>query len=210
VFRDSASSKEIGRLLVSTVFREQARGRIVSGNDVRVHDEVRPDTVTYLAALRRQVEALRDRGDLAAAREAARRALSSAASTAEERAEQRNMLELFAALDYQAGAIDAALEHLRAATESAAAQAGTLNSLGALYSVRGDYANAEAAILEAAAKAQTDPLLRVQIRNNLGVLAELRGNARQAEAYYKDALESSSSLDRLAIQANLARVQKLK
>lgn len=216
VFRDGASSQPIGRIVVSTVFRDQARGRIVSGETIQTHDEVRSDGAVYLRALFDQAQAMRERGDLDAARETARRSLAWKSSTASERGEQRKILDLLAVLDFQAGATDAALEHLQAAVQTADANPSALNRLAVLYLVRGDYDKAGASLIEGEAKAATDRLLLAQVRNNLGVLSELRGDSTGARAHYLAALQAlnsapgSSASDRRAIETNLARVKPSK
>ena len=221
VFRDGAPSQPIGRVTVTTVFREQSRGRIVAGSTVRERDLVRPDSSVHLSALLQQVEALRDRGELPVARDTAQRALAWAESKDLARGERRKVLELLASIEYQTGATVTALEHLQSAADSfsappratAAEQAITQNGLGALYMMRGDYLKAEQT-LNAAAKTATGESIKAQIRNNLGVLSELLGNSSQAAADYNEALKAldrahfSSSPERHAIQTNLARIKQ--
>jgi hypothetical protein len=221
VFRDGTSSQPVGRLIVTAVFREQSRGRIVAGETVRERDLVRPNNSVYLRALFEQAEAQRDRGDLPGARDAARRALSWADSEKIARGEKRNLMVFLASLEFQTGETTAALEHLHAAADSFTAapaptaleQAGIENSLGALYLARGDFTRAEQS-LDAAAKIDTGASLEAQIRNNRGVLSELRGDSLRAVAAYGEALKAierdrlSSASERRAIEANLARVKR--
>ncbi len=75
VFRDAHSTKPLGRLIVTTVFRERARGR-VAGPQIQVHNQVRVPAAAYLGALFQQVEALSGRGNPSAARMAAEKAVA--------------------------------------------------------------------------------------------------------------------------------------
>ena len=149
------------------------------------------------------MNALAATGDLSQARELARKTLAAGSS-----GETRSLLEQLAALDYQAGAIDAAREHYEAAANnfyappaaSPSEQAVTLNSLGALYLLRGDPDSAVKPLNQAAAQTAIDPDLRAQILNNLGVLSEMNGDLAKARDYYS----------RAHGQANLARLANLK
>ncbi len=201
----------VGRMVITTVFRDRARGRIVGGA-IQVNDEVRVPAVLHLAAIYEKVGALAATGDLTRARDLARKALSVGSS-----GESRALLERLAALDYQAGAIDAAREHYEAAANnfqappaaSASEQAATLNSLGTLYLIRGDLPGAEKPLNQAASQTAIDPDLRAQILNNLGVLAEMRGDLATArDAYSRASAEKAFSRERNVAQANLARLKR--
>lgn len=168
----------------------------------------------HLAAVSHEVDALAASGDLEQARALARKALAAGSS-----AEMRKLLERLAALDYQAGATDAAREHYEAvannffATPAAtpAEQASTLNSLGALYLLRGDSASAVKPLTQAAALTAIAPDLRAQILNNLGVLDEMRGDlAKARDDYNKASSETTSAPQRAAAQANLTRLAGVK
>jgi tetratricopeptide (TPR) repeat protein len=189
VFRDG---QPVGRVLVNTVFRDRARGRIVAGNIIHVGDQVRTNDSVYLSAVLQQMDALTARGDLKKALDVGRKALASSVKNAK-------LLARVAAVEYQEGAVDMAVQHYEAAaTEDPEA----LNSLAALYLLHGDYQRAEDRL-----KPDTAESL-----NNLGVAAELRGDSQKAAHYYNEALRAPGATkeSQTSIQANLARVQGVK
>ncbi len=193
----------LGPLVITTVFRDHARGKVKAGASIQVNDRVQVPPALHIAAVLQQVDALVSSGDLERARALAQSALAAGAS-----GETRSLLERLAALDYQAGAIDAAREHFEAAANnfyappaaSPSEQAATLNSLGALYLLRGDPRSAEKPLNQAASMTAIDPDLRAQILNNQGVLAELNGDLAKARDNYT----------RAHSQANLTRLRNLK
>ncbi|MBZ5607829.1 MAG: tetratricopeptide repeat protein [Acidobacteriia bacterium] len=221
VFRGPGSRQTIGRLVVTTVFRERARARIISGEGLRENDQVRAGAPVYLGAVLQQIEALVDQNDVAKASDAARGALAWADSNAGASGEKRRIVERLAALDYRAGDTAAAEEHYRSAIASfgappaadASEQAATLNNLAVLYLLSGDTTQAEARFSEAREQTAAGAA-DGQNLNNLGVLAELRGDARKAETLYSDALRAfqnapgTSARDRQVVEANLARLRK--
>jgi hypothetical protein len=171
VFRDERSTQPIGRLIVTTVFRERARGRIPAGQEIAVNHQVR---------------------------------VAGAA------------LERLAALEYQAGSLQAAEKHYQSAIDgqgSFGEQSVALNNLAVLHMLRGDYDGAEAPLNQAVAKSPKTNILYGRSVNNLGVLAELRGDRRKAEALYTDAqrafagVADSPAQDRRAVETNLARIR---
>jgi tetratricopeptide (TPR) repeat protein len=190
VLRDG---QPIGRISVTTVFRDRARGRIIEGQTIRAGDQVRTDDSVYLSAVLQQVDALAARGDLKKAIEVAQKVAQLGTN--------RQLLERLAALEYQAGALDAALQHYEAAVPQ---ETDALNSLASLYLLRGDYQHAEALL---AGKSDGESL------NNLGVSAELRGDSQKAAQYYGQALRAfngPSVESRKLVEKNLTRVQGLK
>jgi tetratricopeptide (TPR) repeat protein len=191
VYRDG---KAVGRIAVTTVFRDRARGRIAAGETIRVGDRVRTDSSVYSSAVLQQVNALAASGDLKKAIDAAQKALIQVGTN-------RKLLERLATLEYQTGALDAALQHYEAAAPQ---EIGALNSLTALYLLRGEYQRAEALL---SGKTNEESL------NNSGVAAELRGDSIRAAQYYEEALRLSETAPietRKSIQANLTRVKSLK
>ena len=56
IFRDERSTQPIGRLNVTTVFRERARGRILSGQEIPANSQVRVASAAYLGALLERVD----------------------------------------------------------------------------------------------------------------------------------------------------------
>jgi tetratricopeptide (TPR) repeat protein len=187
-----AKGSELGPIVITAVFRDHARGRIVKGGAIRVNDRVSVPPAMHLAAVSHEVDALAASGDLDQARALARNTLAAGSS-----GETRTLLERLAALDYRAGATDAAREHYEAAANnfydppaaSPSEQAVTLNSLGA-----------EKPLNQAVSQIAIDPGLRAQILNNLGVLSEMNGDLAKARDYYS----------RAHAQANLTRLANLK
>jgi len=161
--------KQVGRILVTTVFRDRARGKIVDGAGIQPNDSVRVPSSAHLSAILQQVDALAANGDLKAARDIARNALAGGTP-----GETRPLLERLAALDYQAGAIDAARERYEVVVNNfdqppaapASEQAMTLASYGTLCLLAGDAQRADDLLRKALVKA-ADPALRSQILNNL-------------------------------------------
>jgi hypothetical protein len=194
---------ELGPIVITTVFRDHARGKVVKGSDVHVNDRISVPPSIHLAAVLRQVNALAAGGDLAQARALAGSALAAGSS-----GESRALLERLAALDYQAGATDVAREHYEAAANnfyappaaSASERATTLNGLGAIYLLRGDSASAAKPLNQAASETGIDPNLHAQILNNLGVMSEMNGDLAKARDNYSSA----------HAQANLTRLANLK
>jgi hypothetical protein len=198
-----AKGTELGPIVITTVFRDHARGKVNVGASIRVNDRVQVPPAIHLAAVLHEVDALAATGNLSQARALARSALAAGSF-----AETRTLLERLAGLDYQADATDAAREHYEAAANnfyappaaSPSEQAATLNSLGALYLLRGDTRSAEKPLNQAAAQTAIDPSLRAQILNNLGVLSEMKGDLATARDDYS----------RAHAQANLTRLANLK
>jgi len=192
VFREG---QPIGRIVVTTIFRDRARGRIATGETVRAGDQVRTDGSVYLSAVMQQVDALTARGDSKKAIDVAQKALTQLGTN-------RQLLERIAALEYQTGALDAALQHYEAAAPQ---EIQSLNSLASLYLLlRGDYQRAEGLL---SGKSDGESL------NNLGVAAELRGDTQRAAQYYGEALralDGSALESRKSVQENLTRAKGLK
>jgi hypothetical protein len=218
VFRDERS---IGRLMVTTIFRERARGRILAGQEIQIHDQVRVAGVVHLGALLDQVDALSGRGDPGAARTMAEKAVAWAESANVPPGEKRKALERLAALEYRAGSLQAAERHYQSAadTESAASfdeRSVALNNLAVLHMLRGDYDGADAPLSQAVSTSPKPGIAYGRSVNNLGVLAELRGDRRKAEALYADALRAfaavadSPAQERQVVETNLARIKGLR
>jgi len=184
----------IGRIVVTTVFRDRARGRIVTGEAIRAGDQVRTDDSVYLSAVLQQVDALTARGDLKKAIDVAQKAQTQLGTN-------RQLLERIATLEYRTGALDAALQHYEAAAPQ---ETEALNSLASLYLLRGDYQRAEALL---SGKSDAESL------NNLGVASELRGDLQKAAQYYGQALhtlDGAAVKSRELVEKNLTRVKDLK
>jgi hypothetical protein len=223
IFRGANLGQPIARLLVTTVFRDRARGLVAGGQSIRENDRVSAPPAVYLAAVLEETNRLADSGESPKARSLARAALAWADSAAAPLAAERKIFERLGPLDFQAGDAAAAENDYRSAvasfdappSESAAEQAATLNALGVLYLLRSDYAQAEAQLGHARvnqARANVaDGTVYARTLNNLAVLAELRGDAPKAAALYRDALRAlgnavDTSEDRKAVDANLARL----
>ena len=188
-----------------TVFREQTRGRITGVPKVQKGSPVRMPPATHLRVLLEKVDAAIGRGDPAAALRAAQ-AASEWAETAGVAAEDRHRaLSRLAALEYQAGAVDAAERHFQAAADP-------LN-LAVLRLQRGSYEGVEALLNAAVAASEKTGVAYAQAVNNLGALAEVHGDRGKAKALYAEALRTLTAIadapgrDRQAIQRNLTRVQ---
>jgi tetratricopeptide (TPR) repeat protein len=224
LFRDGQSTQPVGRLVATTVFRERARGRIIAGEEIQVGHQVRVSGVVHLGALMEQVDALSSQGDAEAARKTAEKAVAWAESASVLSGQKRKALQRLAALEYQAGALQAAESHYRSAVESLNAQppasslerSAAWNSLAVLHMLRGDYDGAEAALAQAVSASPKTDIAYGRSANNLGVLAELRGDRRKAEAHYADALHAfggaadSPAHERRVVETNLTRIKGLR
>jgi tetratricopeptide (TPR) repeat protein len=210
--------RPIGRLTVTVVFRERARGRILSGPEIQVNDRVRPPSGVYLDALMQQVDALSGRGDADAARRMAEKAAESAEAAGIPPSARAKALAKLAALELQAGLLPAAEKHYQSALAGLNAepqasfgeQSVVLNNLAVLHMLRGDYDGAEAPLSRAVSTSPKTDIAYPRSLNNLGVLSELRGDRRKAEALYADALRApagSPAPERQALESNLARVR---
>jgi hypothetical protein len=210
VFRDEQFTHPIGRLIVTTVFRERSRCRILAGTKIPVHSRVQAPSGVYLGALLQQVDALSDR-DSAAARAMAVKA-----------AEWARTANVSAAkLEYQTGALEAAEQHYQSVVDSLNSeppasiqeQSAAFNNLAVLHLLRGDYDGAQAPLSEAVSKSLKTESMYGRSLNNLGVLAELRGDRRKAEELYADSLRAFASIqdtnsqERGAVETNLARLK---
>lgn len=221
VFRDERSTGPIGRLTITTVFRERARGRILSGQEIHVNSQVRVASAAYLDALLERVDTFAGRSDLDAARTTAEKAVGWAESASVPPGEKRKALERLAGLEYQTGSLEAAEKHYQSAIESldatppasALEQSVVFNNLAVLHLLHGDYDGAESPLSQAVSRAPAADSARARSLNNLGVLAELRGDRRKAQALYAEALsalegvQNASAQERRAIETNLARLR---
>ncbi len=215
------TNEAASRLVVTEVFRERARGRILGAQAIAVNDQVRPPAATYLIALLQRADTLSGRGDSDAARAMMEKAAEWAQSAQVPPGERRGVWERLAALEYQAGSLQAAAAHYRLAADnwnapppaSGGEQATALNNLAVLYLLQGQYGAAEAALNQAVSKSLKTDSVYGRNLNDLGVLAELRGDRRKAQAFYTDAMRAfagipdSSEQDRRVAQANLARLR---
>ncbi len=221
VFRNERSAQPSVRLRVTAVFRERARGRILPGQEIQVNNRVQVAGATYLGALLQQVDALSGRGDSDAARTLAEKSVRWAETANVQPAERRKALQRLAALEYQAGSLQAAEKLYQSALDSFRAsppgsfhdESVTLNNLAVLRLLRGDYGGAEAHLSQAVAQSPTTNSVYGQSKNNLGVLAELRGDRQKAEGLYTDAVRAfaaipdASEQERRVVETNLARVR---
>jgi hypothetical protein len=202
-----------GRIVVTTVFRDHARGTISADAAMRAGDPVRVPSSAHLGSILQQVDALAAGGNLKAARDVAQAALAGGTP-----GETRPLLERLAAIEYQTGAPDAARERYEVAVNNFAQppaarsteQGSTLASYGALCLLSGDVDQA-ADLLRKALAQSPSAFLKAEILNNLGAVAEAQADPDKAAGYYKQALaQTTSKSERAVIEANLARVNSSK
>jgi hypothetical protein len=168
---EASHDKQAGRIAITTVFRDRARGTVDSAA-IQANDPVRVPTSVHFGAILEEVNALAARGDLTAARDIARNTLGAGSP-----GETRGLLEKLAALDYQAGATDVARQHYQLAVDnldqapaaSPAERAATLANYGTVSMLSGDPARARE-LLQKALPLAADPTLRSQIVNNLALV----------------------------------------
>jgi Flp pilus assembly protein TadD len=220
IFRDQQSTQPIGRMVVTTVFRERSRGQVLGGLQVPIQSEVRVPDPVYLGALFERVNTLNGQGDLPAAKAKAEEAEKWAETAAVPSADKGKALEKLAELEFQAGFLPAAEKHFELAAKSLDAappteQSAVWNTLAVIRLSNGDYANAEAPLQQAVSKSPKSDIVYARTLNNLGVLAELRGDTRKAESLYANALRTlagvanASVQEHQAVETNLARVKGL-
>jgi Flp pilus assembly protein TadD len=220
IFRDERSIKPIGRMVVTTVFRERARARILGGQQIPINSEVRVAAAVYMGALLEQADAAFQLGHLEEARIKADEAARWAETAGVAPADKGKALEKLAALEYLAGPVNAAENHFQSAAESLGTappleQAAAWNNLAVARLSNGDYAGAEGPLNQAISKSPKTDVVYARSLNNLGVLTELRGDHSKAESLYEDALRALTGIanppaqERQAIEANLARVKGL-
>lgn len=223
VFREEPSTQPVGRLRVTAVFRERARGMISGGQDIQVNHRVRVSDETHLDALLQQVEALSRGGRSDAARAVAAKAVGWAETADVSPGERGKALQLLASLEYQAGDLRAAEQRYQSAADTwKSAPPGShelsvaLNNLAVLRLLRGDYEGAEAPLEQAVAQSSQTHSVYARAVNNLAVVAEVRGDRQKAETLYTDALRAftgvsdSTEQDRRAVEANLTRLRNLR
>ncbi|HEX5230047.1 MAG TPA: hypothetical protein VFW44_20180 [Bryobacteraceae bacterium] len=163
--------QEIGGIRITTVFRDRARGTILDPA-LRAHATVTVPAEIHLRAVLAEINALAASGNLSAARDLARNSLSNGSPGA-----TRPLLERLAALDYQAGAADAAREHYEVAVNnfdqppaaSPGERASTLASYGTLCLLHGDLQLGRALLGQALAQ-QPSAADRAVIEANLARL----------------------------------------
>jgi hypothetical protein len=220
IFRDQNSTQPIGRLVVTTVFRESARGQILEGVQIPIHSEVRVPGPLYLGALLEQVDALNNRGDLPAARTKAEEAEKWAETAKVPPGDRGRALEKLATLEYQAGLLPSAEKHFQSAADNLdtaplTEQSTAWNNLAVIRLAAGNYQGAEGPLNQAVSKSPKTDIVYPRTLNNLGVLAELRGDPRKAESLYADALSAfmvvanATAQERQAVETNLKRVKGL-
>jgi len=177
VFRQQQSAEVIGHLRVIAVFRERARGRVVSGEFAgeRIHtkDQVRVAGGAYLGALLDQVDARFNRGDPDAAGKMAEQAASWAETGSVSPGEQSaawNKLGVLYMLRGDTGGAETPLSR----AVSASRYGPGLNNLGVLSELRGDRRKAESLYAEAlrvSAGAE-----RRAVESNLARVTQVRGS----------------------------------
>ncbi|HMF97096.1 MAG TPA: hypothetical protein VKE96_22515 [Vicinamibacterales bacterium] len=211
----ASGTQPVATLLVTTAFREHARGETTSGA-VLAGDRAVVAGADSVTALMQQAAARTATGDLAGARQLAGLAVTRAESNDVSADVKRRALYQLGALDRAAGALDEATSHLRRAADAldqppAAAsreRADVLDELSAILIGRQDYAEAERVLHGAPRSAG---VVGVRIANNRAALAAMRGDRATAESLYRSALDlagTSSALEaeRRVIRSNLDRL----
>jgi len=178
VVRGTSSDSLVGRVAVTTVFRERARGHYVGGGRAAVGDRVVLDPGAQAAALLEAITARLASGDTAAARRLADRAA--------ERAQAAGVSpDLRARIMNERGAIQIADRDYAEAARSLETAQGlgspttnvrVTNNLGALAALRGDRAAAERYyhLARSLADASLTTAERAAIDKNIDVLARSR------------------------------------
>jgi hypothetical protein len=218
-FRGSSTSAD-GEVIVTTVFRERARGQSSGGRPLQPGDRVEVGSAEYLTASAEQIAARAATGDLANANAIAAEALPIAQS-ADVRADvRRTALAQFGALAFRSNDLVSAGRRLREAVNafdaspaaSSLERAGILNELGVVSVAMGDVQGGEDVLRRAQALSAGDGVLEAHIANNLAAIAAMRGDRVRAEALYRSALDTLSgdaadaSEDRIAVETNLTNL----
>jgi hypothetical protein len=150
VFRGSVT---VGRLQVTTVFRDRARASVMEGKQLRSKDEVRVEGADHLNALLQQVDTAFNRGDpdtaIKLAKEAAQWGESAAASPGA-MAETWNQLAVMYMLRGEYGGVEPHLLHAASAASKTDPIYGQIqNNLGVLAELRGERDKAAASYTHA-------------------------------------------------------------
>jgi hypothetical protein len=139
VFRGSDT---VGRLQVTTVFRDHARASVVSGQPLRPKDEVRVGGADHLNALLQQVDAAFNRGDPDTAIKLAEEAVRWGESAAVPPGAMADSWNQLAVLQMLRGEYDGAESHLLRAASAVSktdpVNGQIQNNLGVLAELRGD------------------------------------------------------------------------
>jgi tetratricopeptide (TPR) repeat protein len=139
IYRDSQATTPIAQLIIETVFRERARGRIVATSPIPIHSEVRVPSASHLNVLLEHVDALCALHDLNAAKTMAEKVVAWTDSTAVPLEGRARALEKLAAIEYQTNSLASAEQHYLAIAKSGTVvYAESRNNLGALAEQRGD------------------------------------------------------------------------
>ncbi|HTK29768.1 MAG TPA: tetratricopeptide repeat protein [Vicinamibacterales bacterium] len=192
-WRGQPAPREIGRVRVSAVFRDHARGPIAGGGPLQAGDRVDVDPRVYAAALLEQAAARRAAGDTTAARKIAELAVAATRPGEVPADVRRGALGLLGAVHHESRDLDEAARYLSEAVETfdrppaapPAVRAGILNELGAVRIEQQDYAAAGRAL--DSARGDAEGAVKVRVTNNLGALAAIRGDRAAAERLYNEA-----------------------
>ena len=164
--------RPVGRMTMTAVFRERARGRVDAAAGVRRGDRVEVDRATQVTALVEHATARRAAGDLTAARELVTRA-AAAAGEGNVTADVLNELGVLQIEQRDLPGAERTLQSAQALATGVAEMRVTSN-LGALAALRGDRVEAERLYREAASLAASSPDLapeRQAIARNLAALS---------------------------------------
>ena len=218
IYRPQASSRPIGELVVTTVFRERARGQVTGTEKIQRADEVRIADALAVQTLLERADVLESQGDSTEALKLAGEAAARAEAANLPASQRASILERLGAMEYRGARPDLAETHFRSAVQLfendelalVTEKITAWNGLAVLFALKSDYREAQSA-LDRAASLSGAGRPNAQTLNNLGVLAELNGQTQNAQRLYENALRAFPSntpeQDRRAAEMNLARAR---
>ena len=211
-------ASEPGEIIVTTVFRERARGRPGGGSALRAGDRIDVGAAVYLKAILEQATARQSAQDRVGAEQLFELAASNAESPEVPADLRRQARERLGLVRHQSGTLADAARLLTAAADefekapvaSRSERADVQNELGAVQIEQRDYSSAERTLRSAEASAAG--VAKMRVMNNLGAVAALRGDRTAAKSFYESArtlaAESQElASDRAAIEKNLSALR---
>jgi hypothetical protein len=179
VFSDDRSTQPLGRLRVTTVFRQRARGRSVDGKQLRAGNCVRIDDSAHMDALLDYVAAYYNGGEADAAQKIAEQSsrwVETANISSDKQSAWWNQLAVLRMLRGDYAGAEAPLSRAALSPKSGLPYMRSMNNLGVMAELRADRGTAEsryAAALQALAGGVSSP--EQERRAVEANLARLRG-----------------------------------